>query len=60
VHRHGNYGMGPPEVLAAPPGSFKDWMRRRGKLGGQNKVPRVLQDPAALDQLAALAREPGA
>ena len=60
AHRHGDYGIAPPEVLAAAPGSFKEWMRRRGKLGGQNKVPRVLQNAAQLDELAALAREPGA
>jgi len=60
VHRHGDYGMAPPEVLATGPGSFKEWMRRRGRLGGQNKVPRVLQDAALLDELAAMAREPGA
>jgi hypothetical protein len=61
VHRKGDYGMAPPEVVALPPGSFKEWMRRRGKLGGQNKVPRVLQDAAMLDALAQLANgEPGA
>jgi hypothetical protein len=64
VHRTGDYGMAPPEVLALTPGSFKEWMRRRGKLGGQHKVPRVLQDAAMLDELALLAQgsngEPGA
>jgi hypothetical protein len=60
VHRQGNYGVAPPEVLAAAPGSFKEWMRRRGKLGGQNKVPRVLHDNALLDDLTALTREPRA
>ena len=34
--------MDPPEVLAVPPGFFAGWMRDRGKLGGQNKVPRVV------------------
>jgi len=60
VHRHGDYGIAPPEVLAARAGTFKEWMRRRGKLGGQNKVPRVVQDPALLDDLAAFLREPPA
>ena len=57
VHRHGDYGIAAPEVLAAPPGSFKEWMRRRGKLGGQNKVPRVLQDGRMLDDLVVLIGE---
>jgi hypothetical protein len=26
-------------------------MKRRGKLGGQNKVPRVINDPALFDDL---------
>jgi hypothetical protein len=42
AHRAGGTGMDPPEVLAVPPGFFADWMRARGKLGGQNKVPRVV------------------
>jgi hypothetical protein len=25
----------------ARPGAFERWMRRRGRVGGQNKVPRV-------------------
>lgn len=58
VHRHRDFGMTPPEVLAAPPGTFKAWMRARGRLGGQNKVPRVLHDPALLESLSRLAREP--
>ncbi|MBM3545522.1 MAG: GH3 auxin-responsive promoter family protein [Alphaproteobacteria bacterium] len=42
AHRSGGTGMDPPEVLAVRPGFFADWMRARGKLGGQNKVPRVV------------------
>jgi hypothetical protein len=28
-------------VLAVRRGGFADWMRARGKLGGQHKVPRM-------------------
>lgn len=42
AHRAGGHGMDAPEVAAVPPGFFADWMRERGKLGGQNKVPRVV------------------
>jgi hypothetical protein len=38
-------GMRAPEVLAVPPGTFAEWMHRRGRLGAQNKVPRVVNDP---------------
>ncbi|MDT7950225.1 MAG: GH3 auxin-responsive promoter family protein [Acetobacteraceae bacterium] len=50
-HRAGDFGMLPPEIRLVPPGSFAAWMRRRGKLGGQNKVPRVINDPALLADL---------
>ncbi|MBX6312563.1 MAG: GH3 auxin-responsive promoter family protein [Isosphaeraceae bacterium] len=30
-----------PAVLMARPGGFDDWMRSRGQLGGQHKVPRM-------------------
>ena len=43
--------MAPPRILAAAPGSFADWMRSRGKLGGQNKVPRVITDDALFSGL---------
>lgn len=55
-HRRGGFGMLPPKVLLVPPGTFAAWMRRRGKLGGQNKVPRVINDPALLADLDAFAR----
>ncbi|MDR3516094.1 MAG: GH3 auxin-responsive promoter family protein [Azospirillaceae bacterium] len=51
AHRSGDFGMAPPRIEAAPPGSFARWMKGRGKLGGQNKVPRVITDPALLDGL---------
>lgn len=30
-----------PDVRVARPGTFYRWMKQRGKLGGQNKVPRL-------------------
>jgi GH3 auxin-responsive promoter len=43
--------MRPPEVVAVPPGGFAEWMRHRGRLGGQNKVPRVIADPVLFEEL---------
>ncbi|WP_022728546.1 GH3 family domain-containing protein [Fodinicurvata sediminis] len=45
AHRGGGAGMGAPEVQAMPPGTFAAWMKKRGRLGGQNKVPRLISDP---------------
>jgi hypothetical protein len=56
-HRRGGFGMSPPQVRLVPPGTFAAWMLRRGRLGGQNKVPRVINDPALLADLDAFVRE---
>lgn len=40
-HRSGGFGMEKPEFIAVPNGFFKEWMRKKGKLGGQHKVPRI-------------------
>lgn len=53
VHRKGDYGMSPPEVHAVAPGTFAAWMKTRGKLGGQNKVPRVINDGPLFERLCA-------
>lgn len=44
AHRRGDLTMRGPEVLPAPAGGFAGWLKSRGKLGGQHKVPRM--DPA--------------
>ncbi|WP_165228479.1 GH3 family domain-containing protein [Aquisphaera insulae] len=41
AHRAEKVGLPLPALLVARPGSFESWMRDRGKLGGQNKVPRM-------------------
>ena len=40
-HRHGDLAMLIPEVRVVRPGGFDEWMKARGKYGGQNKVPRM-------------------
>ena len=44
-------GIQPPLVVAAAPGAFNNWMKSRGKFGGQNKVPRVIGNPSTFDDL---------
>jgi hypothetical protein len=41
AHRASDLTMLAPELISMPPGSFASWMRSRGKLGGQHKVPRL-------------------
>lgn len=51
VHRKGDVGMGGPEVRVVPPHGFAQWMKQRGRLGGQNKVPRIINDAALFADL---------
>ena len=44
AHRSGDFGLHPPAIVAVAPGTFTQWMKSRGKLGGQNKVPRIITD----------------
>lgn len=39
--RYKSMALSPPVVRIIPEGSFYEWMKMRGKLGGQNKVPRL-------------------
>ena len=57
-HRAGNYGMRPPLVHPVPAGTFASWMKSRGKFGGQNKVPRIINDRTLLRDLGAFAGFP--
>jgi hypothetical protein len=41
----------PPVLQVLAPGTFHAWMKQRGKLGGQNKVPRLCNDRTYVDAL---------
>ena len=38
----------------ARPGLFNDWLKEKGKLGGQHKVPRLWNDRTHIDELLAM------
>ncbi|MBT3626536.1 MAG: auxin-regulated protein [Rhodospirillaceae bacterium] len=44
ARRSDDFGLNAPIIHAVPPGSFAAWMKSRGKLGGQHKVPRIIND----------------
>lgn len=48
-----------PHVMAVADGTFLQWMRERGKVGGQNKVPRLANNREYLDELLAIHRRLG-
>ncbi|MEQ9288394.1 MAG: GH3 auxin-responsive promoter family protein [Cyclobacteriaceae bacterium] len=43
-----------PLVHSAKPGTFYIWMKQRGKLGGQNKVPRLSNSREYIDEVLKL------
>jgi len=51
AHRASGYGLKQPKLAVCKPGFFSDWMKERGKLGGQNKVPRVIMKKDLFENL---------
>lgn len=39
------------EIVKARPNLFNDWLKSKGKLGGQHKVPRLFNDRKNIDEL---------
>lgn len=52
--RYKNMILDTPVIHAAPKGTFYEWMKQRGKLGGQNKVPRLSNDRQHIDSILSL------
>ena len=52
--RHKNITLQPLELIVARPGLFNEWLKMRGKLGGQNKVPRLSNTREHIEQLLKL------
>jgi hypothetical protein len=42
------------EIIVARPNLFNDWLKSKGKLGGQHKVPRLSNSRDMLEELLAL------
>ena len=59
AHRAEGVGLPLPAIVVASKGGFEAWMRSRGKVGGQNKVPRMDNSGAMTAQLVGFLRENG-
>ncbi len=46
--------LNPPKVSSVPPGTFYNWMKKRGKLGGQNKVPRLFNNREYIEDILSI------
>ena len=49
--RYKDMTLGRPILISAPRDTFYQWMKKRNKIGGQNKIPRLSNDRQYLDQL---------
>ena len=52
--RHKNITLQQLELIPARKGLFNDWLKSRGKLGGQHKVPRLSNNRDIIEQLLTL------
>ena len=51
AQRYKNITLQPLEIVKAEPGLFNKWLKVKGKLGGQHKVPRLSNDRKSMDEL---------
>lgn len=49
--RTGDLSLKMPIVRAVPQGTFYNWLKKKGKLGGQHKVPRLSNDRKLVDEI---------
>jgi hypothetical protein len=52
--RQGDLAMKLPTLHFAPRGTFRSWLKSKGKLGGQHKVPRLANNRDILNEVLAL------
>ena len=52
-----NLALIAPKVHSVTEGTFYNWMKRRGKLGGQNKVPRLANSREYIDDILNMMKE---
>jgi hypothetical protein len=49
--RHKNIALRMPIVHVMPKGGFNLWLKDKGKLGGQHKVPRLSNERNYVDEI---------
>ncbi|MCK5686647.1 GH3 auxin-responsive promoter family protein, partial [bacterium] len=49
--RYKDISLSFPKIELARPGVFYTWLKERGRLGGQNKVPRLANHREYMDRL---------
>lgn len=49
--RHKDITLQPLQIIVAKPGLFDNWLKNKGKLGGQHKIPRLSNNRDYIDEL---------
>ena len=52
--RYKSITLQPLEIVVARQGLFNDWLRGKGKLGGQHKIPRLSNNRDYIDEMLQL------
>ncbi len=52
--RHKDIALRMPVIHTLPKGTFTEWLRQKGKLGGQHKVPRLSNNRTLLEEILLL------
>ena len=55
--RYKSIALHAPEVIVLRKGAFYDWLKFKGKLGGQHKVPRLSNDRTLCDEVLSINRQ---
>lgn len=55
--RYKNITLQPLEIIEARQGLFDQWLKNKGKLGGQHKIPRLSNSREYIDELIELNRQ---
>jgi len=55
--RHKNIALRRLVLHAVPAGTFAAWLRSKGKLGGQHKVPRLSNERGLLEEILSFAQQ---
>ncbi|GBL34613.1 indole-3-acetic acid-amido synthetase GH3.2 [Filimonas sp.] len=52
--RYKDIALSAPKINVLPKGTFNRWLKNKGKLGGQHKVPRLSNDRKLLEEILVL------
>lgn len=52
--RYKDMSLQPLQIVVSREGAFYDWLKQKGKLGGQHKIPRLGNDRTQIEELLAL------